>query len=141
MKNSLSVRRMNYFDVDVVKYIYSDSFEKEVCDVINYSTQDIYVVCYLDEVVGMCMVNYIDDVFIAKRTAFINAVCVDKNFRGKGVGSFLISEIEKIAYFDGASEIMLTSSSKRVAANRLYEKLGFNIYDTNVFRKRLELVG
>lgn len=139
MKNSLSVRRMNYSDVDVVKYIYSDSFEKEVCDVINYNTQDIYVVCYLDEVIGMCMVNYIDDIFIEKRTAFINAVCVDKNFRGKGVGSFLISEIEKIAYLDGASEIMLTSSSKRVAANRLYEKLGFNIYDTNVFRKKLEL--
>ena len=134
---NLSVRRLINSDIDRVKSIYSDSFDKEVNSFVNYTNENIYVVCLENKVVGMCMVNYIDDIFISKRTAFINAVCVDKEFRNRGIASFMLSEIERIVTLDGSSEIMLTSSSKRKDANRLYEKLGFGIYDTNVFKKKL----
>lgn len=133
----VSVRKLKHSDIDVVKDIYASSFEKKVSDFVNYTNQDIYVVCLEDKVVGMCMVNYIDDMFISKRTAFINSVCVDERFRNRGMASFMLSEVEKIITLDGADEIMLTSSSKRKIANRLYKKLGFSIYDTNVFKKKL----
>jgi len=134
---NLSVRRMAPHDIEAVKNIYSDAFGKEVCVVVSYTKEDIYVVCSFDKVIGMCMVNYIDDIFIDRRTALVNAVCVDKDYRGKGIGSFLLSKIEEIAIEDGADEIMLTSSAKRVCANKLYEKLGFKVYDTNVYKKRI----
>ncbi|MGM9879005.1 MAG: GNAT family N-acetyltransferase [Bacilli bacterium] len=134
---SLSVRRLEVSDLEKVKSIYSDSFGKKVSASVNYTNENIYVVCLDDDVVGMCMVNYMDDIFVSKRTAFINTVCVDKNMRNKGIAKFMLSEVERIVLEDGACEIMLTSSSKRKEANRLYKSLGFNIYDTNVFKKKL----
>lgn len=130
-------RRMELSDIDSLKEIYSDAFRKEVSNNINYTKEDIYVVCNEEKVLGMCMVDYIDDIFIERRTAYVNAVCTHKDYRGKGVATFMLSEIEKIAIEDGCNEIMLTSSKERICANKLYEKLGFNIHDTNVYRKRI----
>lgn len=134
---NLSVRRMASSDIEILKKIYSEAFEKEVSDVINYTKEDIYIVCAGDEVIGMCMVDYIDDIFISKRTAFVNAVCVDINYRGRGVATFMLNEVEKMAIEDGCNKIMLTSSSRRICANKLYEKLGFFVHDTNVYKKRI----
>ena len=86
----------------------------------------------------MCMIDYIDDIFISKRTAFVNAVCIAKEYRGKGIATFMLKEVEEIAKEDGCNEIMLTSSSKRICANKLYQKLKYKVHDTNVFRKKLK---
>lgn len=137
MKNKFSVRRMVTGDIDIVKKIYSQAFGKQVSSVIDYTNEDIYVVCLDDEIAGMCMVDYIDDIFISRRTALVNGVCVGEEYRGKGIATFMLGEIEKLALEDGCTEIMLTSSSKRVCANELYKKLGFEIKDTNVFKKKI----
>ncbi len=131
------VRRINKNDLEKVKNIYALAFDTEVLVQIDYINQDIYVVCKDDLILGMCMVNYIDDIFVGKRTAYINAVCVDKQYRKHGVATFMLGEIEKMCIEDGCTEIMLTSSSKRTNANKLYKELGYNIYDTNVFKKEL----
>lgn len=134
---NLFIRRMVFDDIETVKIIYGDAFNKKVCKAVDYTKEDIYVVCHFDKVIGMCMVNYIDDIFIDRRTALVNGVCVDKEYRGKGIGTFLLTKIEEIAIEDGSDEIMLTSSEKRVCANKLYEKLGFRVYDTNVYKKKI----
>lgn len=135
--SNLIVRRMNNEDIKGLKKIYSNAFDVKTSSVINYTNEDIYVVCNNDDVLGMCMLDYIDDIFVSKRTAYVNAVCVDKKYRNKGVATFMLSEIEKIALEDGCTEIMLTSTSIREAANHLYNKLGFSVYDTNVFKKKI----
>ena len=88
-------------------------------------------------VFGMCMVNYIDDIFVGKRTAYVNAVCVLKKYQKQGIATFMLGEVEKICLEDGCTEIMLTSRSSRYNANKLYKSLGYYIYDTNVFKKKL----
>lgn len=134
---NLVVRRLEVDDIKALKKIYSEAFEIKTSSVINYTKEDIYVVCVNDKVVGMCMTNYIDDIFISSRVAYVNSVCVDKKYRKQGVATFMLNEIEKIALEDGCTEIMLTSTSKREAANHLYSKLGFSVYDTNVFKKKI----
>lgn len=131
------VRRMEISDIEVLKKIYSDSFDKQVSGDISYTKENIYVVCNEEKVLGMCMVDYIDDIFISKRTAYVNSVCIHKEYRGKGIATFMLREIEKIVIEDGSDEIMLTSSKERICANKLYEKLGFIIRDTNVYIKKL----
>lgn len=135
---NLIVRRMEINDIEPLKKIYSDAFDKKISKTINYTKEDIYVVCQNEEIVGMCMVDYIDDIFISKRTAFVNAVCIAKDYRGKGIATFMLKEVELIAREDGCKEIMLTSSSKRICANNLYQKLKYKVHDTNVFRKKLK---
>jgi ribosomal protein S18 acetylase RimI-like enzyme len=66
--------------------------------------------------------------------AWIEDVVVDSSARGRGVGEALTEEAVRIAQSRGARTIDLTSRRSREAAHRLYEKVGFAVRDTNVYR-------
>jgi len=70
-------------------------------------------------------------------TARIEDVVVDEVYRGKGVGRQLMLELINCAQSQGALSIELTSRPQREAANALYQKLGFQRKDTNVYRMKL----
>ena len=69
--------------------------------------------------------------------AWIEDVVVDEAARGKGVGHDLNSEAIKLATELGAKTIDLTSRPSREAANRLYQRLGFEERSTNVYRYKV----
>ena len=66
--------------------------------------------------------------------AWIEDVVVDVSARGHGVGESLNLAAIAEAAQRGAKNVNLTSRSSREAANRLYQRLGFVPYDTNVYR-------
>lgn len=66
--------------------------------------------------------------------AWIEDVVVDDGARGQGVGEALNRAAIAEAAHRGAKHVSLTSRSSREAANRLYQRLGFRPYDTNVYR-------
>jgi len=66
--------------------------------------------------------------------AWIEDVVVDDAARGKGVGRFLNERALEIARDAGARTVDLTSRPSREAANRLYQRIGFVVRDTNVYR-------
>jgi ribosomal protein S18 acetylase RimI-like enzyme len=66
--------------------------------------------------------------------AWIEDVVVDAATRGCGVGAALTQEAIRLARNDGARSIDLTSRPSRDAANRLYERLGFQLRDSKVYR-------
>jgi ribosomal protein S18 acetylase RimI-like enzyme len=66
--------------------------------------------------------------------AWIEDVVVDADARGGGVGEALTREAIRIAGTHGARTVELTSRPSREAANRLYQRLGFERRDTNVYR-------
>jgi ribosomal protein S18 acetylase RimI-like enzyme len=66
--------------------------------------------------------------------AWIEDVVVDEAARGHGVGAALIEAAVRLARTAGARTIDLTSRPSREAANRLYERLGFHLRDSNVYR-------
>jgi ribosomal protein S18 acetylase RimI-like enzyme len=66
--------------------------------------------------------------------AWIEDVVVDSGARGSGAGAALTLEAMRIAVLKGARTIDLTSRSSRVEARQLYEKAGFVVRDTNVYR-------
>lgn len=65
---------------------------------------------------------------------WIEDVVIDKSTRGKGVGKALIKSAIEYATKNNIKKINLTSSPDRVAANKLYQKLGFVKRETNVYR-------
>jgi ribosomal protein S18 acetylase RimI-like enzyme len=65
-------------------------------------------------------------------------VVVDEVARGKGIGEQLVREALRLAGERGARSVNLTSRSDRAAANRLYERIGFERRDTNVYAFSLE---
>jgi ribosomal protein S18 acetylase RimI-like enzyme len=71
--------------------------------------------------------------------AWIEDVVVDEaargqQFGGKRVGEALTTEAIEIARQAGARTIDLTTRPSRVAAGRLYERLGFDQRDSRVYR-------
>lgn len=66
--------------------------------------------------------------------AWIDDVVVDSAVRGRGVGNKLNTVALDIARERGAKSVDLTSRPHREAANRLYQRLGFEQRTTNVYR-------
>ena len=66
--------------------------------------------------------------------ARIEDVVVDQDARGQGVGTALTRAAIDQARRQGARSVDLTSRASRVAANRLYQQLGFRRRDSNVYR-------
>ena len=70
--------------------------------------------------------------------AWIEDVVVDDSARGHGVGDALNRFALLIAAEKGCKTVDLTSRPSREAANRLYQRLGFEPRDTNVYRYSLD---
>jgi len=66
--------------------------------------------------------------------AWIEDVVVDESARGQGAGEALTLEALRIARQAGARTVDLTSRPARAAAGRLYERLGFIIRDSRLYR-------
>ena len=69
--------------------------------------------------------------------AQIEDVVVGEKYRGQGLGKQLSERLIARARGRKISSITLSSRAERVAANRLYQKLGFEQWPTNVYKLKL----
>lgn len=70
--------------------------------------------------------------------SWIEDVVVDDAARGRGVGEALNRFALELARSKGAKTVDLTSRPSREAANRLYQRMGFELRNSNVYRYSLE---
>mgnify|MGYP000013549106 FL=1 len=70
--------------------------------------------------------------------AWIEDVVVDEKYRGQGLSKQQVTHAVRSVKEQGIPLIMLTSNPTRIAANKLYQKLGFEQKQTNVYRMNLE---
>jgi ribosomal protein S18 acetylase RimI-like enzyme len=70
--------------------------------------------------------------------SWIEDVIVDGSARGQGCGEALSRAALDEAKVAGARTVELTSRPARQAANRLYQRMGFEARDTNVYRFTFE---
>ena len=68
--------------------------------------------------------------------AWIEDVVVDQSARGKGLGKALMNYAHVKAKKLGVKSIDLTSRPSRESANKLYQNLGYEIRETNVYRHK-----
>jgi ribosomal protein S18 acetylase RimI-like enzyme len=66
--------------------------------------------------------------------AWVEDVVVDTAARRRGVAEALTRAAVEVARERGARTVDLTSRPSRQAANNLYQKVGFQERDTNVYR-------
>ncbi len=70
--------------------------------------------------------------------AWIEDVVVDQNARRQGIAAQLTQAAVQYATEKGVKAISLTSRPEREAANLLYQKLGFEPVNTNLYRLKLD---
>lgn len=68
--------------------------------------------------------------------AWIEDVVVDETFRGQGLSKLLVAHAIQFVKSQQIPLLMLTSNSKRIAANKLYQAMGFERKETNVYRMK-----
>ena len=90
-----------------------------------------------DEVIGTSTLIVYSTPFWIK--ARLDEVVVDKSARGKGVGEALVQACLDIGRARGAevAELQSGRGPGRAAAHRLYERIGFKVRETDVFRIEL----
>ncbi|MCX9154582.1 GNAT family N-acetyltransferase [Niveibacterium sp. 24ML] len=66
-----------------------------------------------------------DAMFNDQPFAVVENIVVDEANRSAGIGTYLLSEIERICLERDCSKIMLLSSATRTAAHRFFERHGF----------------
>lgn len=143
------LRNYNVGDSVKVNYeFYDDKYKDDVIKLINdsFSNHSISNILVDDNVIGLVglidekIVSYLNiticvDVIRNIKYALINYVCVHKEYRGNDLGKDLMIKAIEICKEKGCSKIELTSSSEKVAANKMYQGLGFNIRETNCYVK------
>ena len=69
--------------------------------------------------------------------AWIEDVVVDEALRGSGLGRVLVEHAIGYCKEEGIGTVYLTSNPKRVAANGLYQSMGFVRKETNMYKINL----
>jgi len=92
----------------------------------------VFTVKKSGKIAGMAILRWHD--LPVGKVGMAEDVVVAKEYRGKGHGEHLMKQIilfakkKKMAYID------LTSRPERIAANGLYQKMGWERRETNVYR-------
>ncbi len=104
----------------------------DLARIISHQATTLFIARSQDVIVGM--LTLVTFPLPSGLRARIEDVVVDQDARGLGVGTALSVAALDLAQARGARSIDLTSRASRVAANRLYQQLGFRLRDSNVYR-------
>ena len=102
---------------------------------IESSNSSLFLLLDGDTVTGMLTVGtYLSP---TGSKAWIEDVVVDTACRGRGLGRQLVAYAIDYCRLQGIETLYLTSNPKRIAANALYQSLGFERKETNLYRMKL----
>lgn len=130
------VRMYESNDLDKVNEILREAFDREKKEFNDDSFIEIVSLCD-GEVSGYL---YLTKVFNPIKNIYyclVDYVCVSSKYRGTGTSDELIKYATKVSKEMGASYMQLTCSPFRKSAHKLYERNGFKIAETDLFRKEL----
>lgn len=104
-------------------------------DIVNSKHAAMIVAQDGEAIVGMATLYVI--VKVGKHVGYVEDVVVDSRYRGQGLGKKIMEAIIAEARNRKLTYLFLTSHAARDTANNLYQKLGFEIVDTNPYKLRL----
>lgn len=107
--------------------------EEAFRDMLHSENSHLFVIQDAEEtMVGMLSVGIYRTLSGCK--AWIEDVVVDETYRRHGYGKKIAEYAIGFIRDSGADSISLTTNSSRIAANQLYSLLGFEQYETNVYK-------
>ena len=109
--------------------------EEVIRELIASPHSHLYVAIEAEEVAGMLTLGCYHSP--TGRKAWIEDVVVDAAYRDRGIGAELVRHAIDEARRLGVEQLMLTSNPMREAANRLYQRMGFERKMTNCYQMKL----
>ncbi len=124
LNNQLFELELEKFDKYLIK---GWSFSEQGKDYFENAIKNSFViVAEIDgEVVGYLLAEEVDIPYYSFKIAELCNMCVDENFRRKGVGANLYKEFEKYFKSQNIENFIVTASFKNESAKNFYKKMGF----------------
>ena len=110
--------------------------EQLLSNALNDANVHVYVIRDCGHIVGtgtLCIKHTLEFTI-----ADVESVVVTSRCRGRGYGKELMRAVIEAAKGFGVHHLSLSSHSGRVAANRMYQALGFERYETNCYKMLLK---
>jgi len=121
-------------ELEVINLI-NKAFDKKYSNIGKSNNIDSFVVEEDNKIIGYMDITYNDDIISNKKYAVFNYICIDSDYSGKGFGRDLVNYGINVCIEKNINYIRLTSRNKRIKAIKLYESVGFEKVDTNVFER------
>ena len=138
MKNNIKIRLLNAGDserelIKLFGQLTSRDVEFDVKKVLGVPNLYCYVVEVDKKNIGFAALTLR---FVPTKgyVGVIEDVVIDENYRQMGLGTKLIKKLLDKGNNLKVFAVELTSNPKRESARRLYQKLGFELLETGVFR-------
>jgi ribosomal protein S18 acetylase RimI-like enzyme len=106
--------------------------ESDLVEIIHSSCTNLFVLKDGDLIIGMVTLVVYKTPSGAR--GYVEDVVVDEKYRGKGLGKMLILHTLTISKEMKLEYVGLTSRPEKIAANNLYQSLGFKKRNTNAYR-------
>lgn len=147
MESNIAIREVTVFLPEVLSAVsklvmqldaHADQFtESDLQTIIESDATHLYLAYSQEnnEIVGM--VTLVVYRIPYKKKGWIEDVVVNESHRGKGIGTTLMQHVIAEAKRLQVKTLDLTSRPKREQANHLYQSLGFEKRETNVYRLTL----
>ncbi|HWY79498.1 MAG TPA: GNAT family N-acetyltransferase [Candidatus Sulfotelmatobacter sp.] len=145
--NDFVIERVTTFSPEILEAIrnlvkqignnYQPLTDEELRELLDSSQSFLFIARHnsTQTIAGMIMAMIYRIPYTKK--AYIDDLIVDENFRKMGIATMLMHQAIETAKKHQAAYIDFTSRPQRAAGNNLYEKLGFQKRDTNVYRLSL----
>ena len=107
--------------------------EELLNNVLNDANVHVYVIRDEGHIVAtgtLCIKHTLEFTIADIESVVVSSVC-----RGRGYGMELMAAMVEAAKKLNVHHIQLTSNPARVAANQLYQELGFERYETNCYKR------
>lgn len=111
-----------FLNVDEV--ITKENFEEKI------QNKEIFVAKLQNEIVGYITFNINEKnnpIMRYRKQLSIEAIGVDENNRGKGIGTSLLEHVKNEAKKNNCTDMYLTVNEENKGAIKLYEKFGFKV--------------
>lgn len=142
------IREMTADDIPELAQLYRQFWNEESCEETMHkqfnkfqkNNSHILISAVEDnELIGSVMGIICEELYGDCRPFLIlENMIVDENYRNKGVGKALISELEKIAAKRNCTQVILVTESNRTSACKFYESAGYDPETHKGFKKKLK---
>jgi len=123
-----AVKRYTHILLDGAYKLDEENFRQ----IIKSDSSHLFLLFSYSDIAGMLTLSIYKTPTGSK--AWIEDVVIDDSHRGQGLGKKIVQHAIDYAKTSGADILMLTSNPARIAANKLYQTLGFEQKETNVYK-------